>query len=134
MTGSTIDPDAVTPQRDRETGAGHGTRALGPSDTSDSGSDVVGGPGLGVAAESIGLDRGTNDDENIGQGPGAADAGADLGDLELDSDSDSHGTGERVGAGREQTLRPDGDRSTDRVVGPAEAGVDDDEDDGNHGY
>ena len=34
-----------------QTGKGHGTDALGPSDSSDSGSDVVGGPGLGSDVE-----------------------------------------------------------------------------------
>lgn len=133
MTSSTSDPDATTPTRDRETGKGHGTRALGPSDTSDSGSDVVGGPGLGAAADDIDLDRGTNLDSNIG-GAAATDAGADLGDTDLDSDTDSGGTGERMTAGRDQPVRADADRDTDRVVGREEAGVDLDDDDGNHGY
>src|SRR5439155_5860253 len=40
---------------------GHGTDALGPSDTSDSGSDLQGGHGL-VMDEDLGLDTGTNED------------------------------------------------------------------------
>lgn len=75
---------------------GHGTRALGPSDSSDTGSDVVGGPGL-TDLEPLDLDRGTT------SGPDRAgrNAGADLGDAELDGDSDRAGTGENVAAGRD---------------------------------
>jgi hypothetical protein len=64
---------------------GHGTEALGPSDSSDSGSDLRGG-----------------------RGPHA---GPDLGDANLDSDTDKSGTGERAAAGRDietdRDLRPD---------------------------
>ena len=42
MASSTLDPDNI-PEPDRQLSKGHGTRALGPSDTSDSGSDVQGG-------------------------------------------------------------------------------------------
>ena len=49
---------------------GHDTASLGPSDSSDSGSDTAGG-------------------------------GPDLGDSNLDSDSDRNGTGERGAAGRD---------------------------------
>ena len=79
---------------------GHGTRALGPSDSSDSGSDVVGGPGLNHD-DGLPLARGTTSDPDIDtQG---ATAGADLGDADLDSDSDRYGTGERGAAGRDST-------------------------------
>jgi hypothetical protein len=79
---------------------GHGTRALGPSDSSDSGSDVVGGPGLN-RDDGLPLARGTTSDPDIDtQG---ATAGADLGDADLDSDSDRYGTGERGAAGRDST-------------------------------
>lgn len=82
---------------------GHGTGALGPSDSSDSGSDVRGGPGL-VHDEGIGLDQGTTSDPDLGREP---DAGADLGDANLDSDSDRFGTGERGAAGRDATTPVD---------------------------
>jgi hypothetical protein len=85
-------------------GKGHGTRALGPSDSSDSGSDIVGGPGL-------------NRDDGLLQPPGTTSdpdvdgvrvtAGADIGDANLDSDSDRFGTGERAAAGRDSTLPTD---------------------------
>ncbi|WP_229262832.1 hypothetical protein [Duganella radicis] len=44
MADSTLDPDNIPAGNDRTLGRGHGTRALGPSDNSDSGSDVVGEP------------------------------------------------------------------------------------------
>lgn len=75
--------------------AGHGTAALGPSDSSDSGSDVMGGPGM---------DEGLSD-EQAREMPMATtqSAGRDLGDLDLDSDSDRAGTGERGSSGLEST-------------------------------
>ena len=90
-----------TPGESRpSTRKGHGTRALGPSDSSDSGSDVVGGPGLNRDG-GLPLARGTTSDPDIDtQG---ATAGADLGDADLDSDSDRYGTGERGAAGRDST-------------------------------
>lgn len=87
-------------------GKGHGTRALGPSDSSDSGSDVVGGPGLSDA-EPLPLDTGTNEDAALGAG-----AGRDLGDADLDSDA--AGTGERGAAERDEP-ESDADRLPDRV-------------------
>lgn len=86
---------------------GHGTEALGPSDSSDSGSDIVGAEGL-AEDSGLGNDAGTTSDMDRGRG-----AGADLGDANLDSDSDAGGTGERRGAGRDDTspeaqdIRPD---------------------------
>jgi hypothetical protein len=42
MTGnSTLDPDNFPDPPDRQLGVGHGNRALGPSDSSDSGSDTT---------------------------------------------------------------------------------------------
>jgi hypothetical protein len=114
MPSSTMNADGG---RDRVVGKGHGTGALGPSDSSDSGSDVVGGPGLGIAADDIGLDRGTSEDSNIGRGDADATAGADVGDVDLDSDSDRHGTGENIAAGRD-SLTVNRDRGIDRVEGP----------------
>jgi|SRR5688572_1043419 len=78
---------------------GHGTAELGPTDSTDSGSDVRGGPGF-------------RDDERLGLSPALASksdtdggregAGPDLGDRDLDSDSDRSGTGERASAGRDE--------------------------------
>ena len=78
---------------------GHGTADLGPSDTSDSGSDVAATPPL---HENVGLGRDpvtlSRDDDN------ARGVGADLGDTNLDSDSDAEGTGERGSAGRDDAI------------------------------
>ena len=116
--GSTLDP-ANFPGR-RTPVKGHDTRSLGPSDTSDSGSDMA-GPGI-IEGDQIGLDRGTNDD--LEGGPqNVADAGASVGDLGMDDNSDHVGTGEHLTAGREPRVRPDADRDTDRIVGPEEAGL-----------
>ncbi|NRR33818.1 hypothetical protein HSX11_26915 [Oxalobacteraceae bacterium] len=112
MSDSTLDPDNAPLGNDRSLGRGHGTGALGPSDSSDSGSDVRGGPGLGMETG----ERGT--------------AGADLGDPNLESDSDSNGTGERAGIGRD-TIAPDGaDIDVDHIETIPLGEVDLDEDDG----
>src|SRR6476659_1221070 len=79
---------------------GHGTGALGPSDSSDSGSDIVGGPGLN-RDDGLPLQRGTTSDPDVDSA--GATAGADIGDADLDSDSDRNGTGERGAAGRDST-------------------------------
>ena len=93
---------------------GHGTGALGPSDTSDGGSDIRGGPGV-VEDSELGLDSGTLSDPGGGS---HRTAGADIGDYNLDADSDSQGTGERLGAGRDPVIRENNDIFPDHVVGP----------------
>lgn len=109
------------------TGRGHGTAALGPSDRSDSGSDVTGGPGLGVpgfgddADARLGLDTGTTSDPATG----GETSGPELGDADLDSDTDSAGTGERSEVGRERMQADGSDIGVDRIVGMDEAGVTD---------
>jgi hypothetical protein len=113
---STLDPDNFPESNDRSLGKGHGTGALGPSDTSDSGSDVVGGPGSALSIdddEMIDLDRGTTDDPQTGHATDTA--GPDIGDPDLDSDSDSGGTGERATVGRESTVRDGADIDTDSI-------------------
>ena len=81
-----VDPiHPASPRPDRKVLPGHDTRALGPSDSSDTGSDVTG-------------------------------AGREVGDADLDSDSDRFGTGEREAAGREPA-KPDGsDIAPDHIV------------------
>ena len=79
---------------------GKGTGALGPSDSSDSGSDITGGPGLN-RDDGLPLQRGTTSDPDV-DGANAT-AGPDIGDADLDSDSDRYGTGERAAAGRDST-------------------------------
>ena len=63
MAGSTLDPDNFPPKRGRKALKGHDVGALGPSDTSDSGQDVV------DAGKNLG-DRemdGTSDAEGTGE-------------------------------------------------------------------
>lgn len=97
--GTTLTPDNLPAGRDRRTGLGHGTAALGPSDSSDTGSDLVGAHGLAHDADRFGLDRGNNEDPD--ESRPAATGGPDVGDGNLDSDSDRSGTGERAAAGRD---------------------------------
>lgn len=109
MPDSTLDLALSTPP---VTDKGHGTRALGPSDTSDSGSDLQ-GPGIYESeADLLGLDSGTNEDVAHGIG-----AGRDIGDANLDSDSDASGTGERASAGRDIDVEAGSDIAPDRLIG-----------------
>lgn len=111
MATSTLDPDH-TPQPDRQLGKGHGTGALGPSDTSDTGSDVQGGLRWAQEAD-IGLDKGTHEDPDSGRRD--ASAGADIGDAGIDSDTDAFGTGERGTAGRDSDIEMGADIDVDRI-------------------
>ncbi|MES3020662.1 MAG: hypothetical protein V4857_03655 [Pseudomonadota bacterium] len=100
MTGSsTLDPDNFPARPDRRLGSGHGTGALGPSDSSDSGSDLVGAAGLAG--------------DQLAELP-IGNAGPDVGDLDLDSDTDSAGTGERAASGRDD-VRDGADIDVDHV-------------------
>ncbi len=110
---STLDPDNFPQAPDRVLGRGHGTGALGPSDTSDSGSDVQGGSGLAQQIEETNLDLGTNED--VDQNTSGGTAGPDVGDADLDSDTDSVGTGERATAGRDTTGRDGADIDVDHI-------------------
>ena len=127
MTAGPLHPDNLTNGRDRDVGRGHGTRALGPSDTSDSGSDLVGAPGLAGQVDGFGIERqpGADLEESFAGGS----AGPDVGDANLDSDSDSGGTGEAATLPRD-VLNADGaDIDTDHVeVIPQEAIDDEGED------
>jgi hypothetical protein len=120
MARSTLDPDNVPPARGRKNLKGHDVASLGPSDTSDSGQDMA-GPGL-VDDDALHLDRGTNDDLEAGTMK-RIEAGAGVGDNEMDENSDASGTGEHLSAGREPRVRPNSDRGLDRVVGADEAGL-----------
>lgn len=95
MATSSILGGTAAPQRPRGTGAD----LLGPSDSSDSGSDVQGERTLATDA----------DDGGTGAVP-----------VELDSDTDARGTGERAAAvGTEP--RDGGDIMPDRVIRTADA-------------
>lgn len=111
MASNTLDPDN-TPEKDRYLGKGHGTNALGPSDTSDSGSDVQDSMRWTNEAD-IGLDKGTLLDPD--SAPADRSAGPDLGDAWLDSDTDARGTGEVSTAGRDPAIEPGADIGTDRI-------------------
>jgi hypothetical protein len=117
MTGiSTLDPDNFPEAPDRSLGKGHGVDALGPSDISDSGSDVVGGPGFATALDddqTLDLDTGTTSDNESGFAHDSA--GADLGDPSFEGDSDFGGTGERAAAGRDIIARDGADIDTDHI-------------------
>jgi hypothetical protein len=79
------------------------------------------GPGL-VDDEALHLDRGTNEDPEGGT-VGKIEAGASVGDREMDDTSDASGTGEHLTAGKEPRIRTSEDRDTDRVVKDDEAGL-----------
>jgi len=98
---STLDPDNFPAAPDRKLGRGHGTRALGPSDNSDSGSDVKGGT-----------------------------AAQELGDADLDSDTDARGTGERAAVGRDSVEQDGSDIDVDHVETVPLVDLEDDEDTG----
>jgi hypothetical protein len=124
MTGiSTLDPDNFPRPRDRSLGRGHGTGSLGPSDTSDSGSDIVGASGLGQDEE-LELGSGTTSDLEHSLAHGTA--GPDVGDANLDSDTDSGGTGERAAAGRDADIRDGADIGVDHIETIPIVEIDDD--------
>ena len=121
MAGSTLDPDNLPgKRRKRKNLKGHDTRALGPSDSSDTGSDMA-GPGL-LDPDALKLDRGTTEDIEAGRSS-TPDAGASVGDLNLDDNTDKRGTGEHLTAGKEPSVRVNQDRDADRIVGDDEAGL-----------
>lgn len=117
---STLDPDNFPTPPQSKLPKGHDVRSLGPSDSSDSGSDMA-GPGL-IDDDVLNLDRGTNEDTEAGR-DGIADAGTSVGDVDMDDNSDRYGTGERMAAGKEPRIRVDGDYDTDRIVDADEAGL-----------
>jgi hypothetical protein len=90
---STLDPDNFPSSEKRTQRSMHTAPALGPSDSSDSGSDLP--------------EPDVTDDDVKGN----------------DNDSDRYGTGERPSAGKEHGLRVAGDIETDRIVGEEEAGL-----------
>lgn len=116
---STLDPDNFPVGRDRTVGRGHGTGSLGPSDTSDSGSDVTGGSGLAQQDE-FARDQGTTSD--LDEGTAGGTAGPDVGDADLDSDTDASGTGERAAAGRDSTAGDGRDIDVDHIIQTLEPG------------
>ena len=110
----TLDPDGVA-LPDRQPGKGYGTRSLGPGDTSDSGSDMKGASGLaGEPMRSLGGGTTSDLDESAAHHT----AGQDVGDANLDSDSDAAGTGEHAAAGRDTDADEGRDIDTDHTFSP----------------
>lgn len=103
MAASTLDPDNI-PEPDRRLGSGHGANLLGPSDLSDTGSDVQGGfRAIEEPEFGLGLDRGTNEDP-------------DTHSIEASSDTeDSTGTGGSSTAGRNADVDLASDIDVDRI-------------------
>ena len=99
MANSPLVPGSLSGQNDRRLHQGHGTSALGPSDSSDSGSDVHG----------FGAERA-------------------IGDANLDSDSDRSGTGERLGATPDVEFEPASDIAPDQIENLPEDDEQEDED------
>lgn len=125
MTGnSTLDPDNFPDPPDRSLGTGHGTGALGPSDSSDSGSDLIGAAGL-AGEQGLDLGGGTTSDLEASHAGGTA--GPDVGDADLDSDTDSGGTGERAAAGRDSVVRDGADIDVDHIEAIPTLPLDDDD-------
>ena len=120
MTAGPLHPDNFPAGRDRSLGRGHGTDALGPSDSSDSGSDLKGAPGLARQVDGFGLDKGPMND--VEESFAGNTAGPDVGDANLDSDSDRGGTGERAAVGRDAVAGDGGDIDVDRIETLPDAG------------
>ncbi|HZZ12690.1 MAG TPA: chemotaxis protein [Paraburkholderia sp.] len=107
---STLNPDEEPQQQVKQTAGTTG--ALGPSDSSDSGSDVAG-------AKRHEFDVDSELDNHA----------LETGDAELASDTDRSGTGERSAADGDSTRVEDADIEPDRIIDPAAAdddGLDDD--------
>jgi hypothetical protein len=95
---STLDPDDVGHPGPGQSGSQSSTGSLGPSDSSDSGSDVAG-------AKRHEFDVDSELDNH------ALESGA----LENESDSDRAGTGERASADGDANFEPDADIEPDRI-------------------
>jgi hypothetical protein len=108
---STLNPDEEPRHEVKETSGTTG--ALGPSDSSDSGSDVAG-------AKRHAFDVDSELDNHA----------LETGDSELGSDTDRFGTGERAAADGDSTLIEDADIAPDRIIDPLapedDDGLDDD--------
>jgi hypothetical protein len=117
---STLDPDDLPGQDAPKIPKGHDVRSLGPSDSSDTGADMV-GPGL-IDDDALALNRGTNEDSEGGH-LRAPIGSASVVDETLGATSDRDDTGERATAGKEPDIRIGNDIAPDRIVGPKEAGL-----------
>lgn len=113
MATSPLDPSNTSGKRDRSLGRGHGTRALGPGDSSDTGADLHGAKGLAGDVDGFGLEHDdTSEDETS---TANMTAGPDVGDANLDSDSDHGGTGEAASEPRDTIAEAGADIAPDRI-------------------
>ncbi len=113
MATSPLDPSNTSGKRDRRLGRGHGTNALGPSDSSDTGADLHGAKGLAGDVDGFGLEHDdTSEDETS---TANMTAGPDVGDANLDSDSDRGGTGEAASEPRDTIAEAGADIAPDHV-------------------
>ncbi len=105
--GSTLDPDNFPHGRARKTPKGHDVRALGPSDSSDAGSDLIGANLPGGVDDTT--DRnGTGERVDLGpQRP--VRPGADI-DIDRVVDADEAGVGYGLDVAEQASLEPGGDR------------------------
>jgi hypothetical protein len=103
---NTLGPDRHSSADDRT------TANLGPSDTSDTGSDMKGAPGL---ARQVNLPLSTGTTSDPEESTAGYTAGPDVGDANLDTDSDSGGSGERMVGGRDQVADYGSDIDVDRI-------------------
>src|SRR3569832_2990350 len=101
MPKSTLDPNNF-PESDHQQDKKHDTDSLGPSDISDSGSDVQNSYHA-VEEDMLPLDRGTNQDQDSHNLFGSPD------------ESDSSGAGESSTAGRNADVEAGGDINVDRI-------------------
>lgn len=95
---STLDPENLSNRAPRRP-PGHDIKSLGPSDSSDSGSDMA--ASSPEDADLLDSERGED----------------------IEDDSDRSGTGEKLTVNREPQLRVNGDIEFDRVVTSEEAGL-----------
>ena len=99
---TTLNPDEEPQQQVKQTGSTIGT--LGPSDSSESGSDVAG-------AKRHEFDVDSELDNHA----------LETGDTDLGSDTDGSGTGERAAADGDSTLVDNADIEPDRIDDPLAA-------------
>jgi hypothetical protein len=110
---SSLDPNNFPESRMRV----HDSRSLGPSDSSDSGSDLA---GHGLTEDDV-LSLDSPPDEDAEMEREKADA------VDLDDSSDRHSAGVRSTAGRSARVRvrDAADRDADRIMNPEEPGLGD---------
>jgi hypothetical protein len=124
MSDSTLDPDNIPAGTDRVLGRGHGNRALGPSDNSDSGSDVAGDPDLALDSDTDAEGTGERADVGIDDVEAGVDIGFDhieaIPDADVLVDSDFHDVVplDDDGSVPDDDFPPEPDQDEDEEVAP----------------